>query len=294
MVSDNDESTKRGWLPATADWVYRNWEKSLFRFFGIALFVFAFLALRNSNVTEFVSVSAAGIFCFIYANFTKFRKFKGLGFEAELWEDKQAEAAKLIDQLKEIVAIYSRETLMSRVRHARLYSANDEKHRWKEIWSLYETLTGEHSRIGQQIDFRALKKELETYFIFDAMLPTYRNVHSIILDGRKQAGKKISEEFGSPIKDSAGYGARLEQLRAIQFNLGEPIELAQKRELSKQLISWFDHEQKSLKAHFGVDIHLDDDTKELLEYFTQMEARQTLDINQGLIEKFANLASQKS
>jgi hypothetical protein len=52
---------------------------------------------------------------FFYSNLARFKRFKGLGFEAELWEDKQKEAADLIDRLKNVVAIYSREVVMAQV-----------------------------------------------------------------------------------------------------------------------------------------------------------------------------------
>jgi len=40
---------------------------------------------------------------------TKFKRFKGFGFEAELWEQKQAEAAALIDQLKSLSKLVSKQ-----------------------------------------------------------------------------------------------------------------------------------------------------------------------------------------
>src|SRR3990167_725292 len=194
-------------------WFSQNWEKLLFRFFGIGCFAFAIVFLLKENVTAFASTSAAAIFCFIYANFTKFKRFKGLGFEAELWEDKQAEAAALIDQLKEIVAIYSREALLSRVKHGRLYSEITERERWKEIWALHKQLLSEHGKLGQAINFDELKRELDTYFIFDAMIPTYRSIARLMEEGRQEAGRKISMEHPQPIKDAAAYGKRLEQKR---------------------------------------------------------------------------------
>jgi hypothetical protein len=54
-------------------------------------------------------VFGLGFLSFIYANVARFKRFKGLGFEAELWEDKQKEAADLIDRLKNVVSIYTRE-----------------------------------------------------------------------------------------------------------------------------------------------------------------------------------------
>jgi hypothetical protein len=40
---------------------------------------------------------------------SKFRRFKGFGFEAELWEQKQADAAALVDQMKSLSKLLSRQ-----------------------------------------------------------------------------------------------------------------------------------------------------------------------------------------
>ena len=274
------------------DWVAENWEKVLFRFFGLALLTYSGWALLNSKLAEFASVTGFAVFCFIYANFTKFRKFKGLGFEAELWEDKQAEAAKLVDQLKEIVSIYSREVLMSKVMHGRLYGSDSQRKRWKEIWALHGELVREHAKLGQSVDLKNLKRDLDTYFIFDAILSTYRRIANIVREGRQQAGKRVDEEFGSPITDAAGYAKRLEQLRSIQTDLGEPLDLIQKRELSSRLRSWFDSESKALKAHFDVEIALENDLLERLDKFEAIEALPTLEITDALIVQFSELSTE--
>ncbi len=72
-------------------------------------------------------------FSFIYSNISRFKRFKGLGFEAELWEDKQKEAAQLIDRLKAMVTVYTREIVMQKVMQNR-YSGDG---RWAESWKLY-------------------------------------------------------------------------------------------------------------------------------------------------------------
>ena len=60
-------------------------------------------------------VFGLGFLSFIYANVARYKRFKGLGFEAELWEDKQKEAADLIDRLKNVVSIYTREVILGKV-----------------------------------------------------------------------------------------------------------------------------------------------------------------------------------
>jgi len=40
---------------------------------------------------------------------SKFKRFKGFGFEAEMWEQKQEEAAALVDQLKSLATVISKQ-----------------------------------------------------------------------------------------------------------------------------------------------------------------------------------------
>ena len=81
-------------------------------------FVFLALCLRFFLKSEVAGATAAFVMfflCLIYANVSRFKRFKGLGFEAELWEDKQKEAADLIERLKNIVQVYTREIVMMKV-----------------------------------------------------------------------------------------------------------------------------------------------------------------------------------
>ena len=54
----------------------------------------------NGLTAEAIATYAAGVLALIFAFLARFKKFKGLGIEAELWEDKQEEAADLIEKLK--------------------------------------------------------------------------------------------------------------------------------------------------------------------------------------------------
>jgi len=102
--------------------------------------------------------------CALYSKLTRFKKFKGLGFEAELWEDKQKEAAALIDRLKSIVNIYTRELVMGRVMQGRWGAV----YKWADHWRLYDELVMQHSQIGQEIDFSDLRRQVYGLMAYDA------------------------------------------------------------------------------------------------------------------------------
>jgi hypothetical protein len=86
-------------------WVSNNWERVLFSCLGLIFLAFSVFYLKGRSVPESSASFAMGFLCFLFASVARFKRFKGLGFEAELWEDKQKEAAELIDRLKAIVAI---------------------------------------------------------------------------------------------------------------------------------------------------------------------------------------------
>lgn len=68
--------------------------------FAVALFtVSAFLYLQKETLP---ATSAMGfVFLLVFVlTISNFRRIKGFGFEAEMWEDKQVQAAKLIDRLE--------------------------------------------------------------------------------------------------------------------------------------------------------------------------------------------------
>jgi hypothetical protein len=65
----------------------------------------AFTDRSGSAVTAW----GIGFLLVILLLLTKFKRFKGFGFEAELWEQKQVEAVALIDQMKSLSKLISRQ-----------------------------------------------------------------------------------------------------------------------------------------------------------------------------------------
>lgn len=108
-------AAEEGGAHAMMKYLLGNWERLLFGLVGCACLGFGFHFIFEEKITSASAVFAIGFFSFLYSNLARFKRFKGLGFEAELWEDKQKEAADLIDRLKNVVAIYSREVVMAQV-----------------------------------------------------------------------------------------------------------------------------------------------------------------------------------
>lgn len=86
------------------------------------------------KVTEAAATFGLSFFCFFYANISKFKRFKGLGFEAELWDEKQKEASQVVEELKRVFKMYSREMLIGKAMSGRWDSGGD--------WKRYGNSTG--------------------------------------------------------------------------------------------------------------------------------------------------------
>jgi hypothetical protein len=164
-----------------------NWEQIFFGTVGLFLLIISFYKILFDKLTDGSAIFAMAFFCFFYSNIARFKRFKGLGFEAELWEDTQKEAEKLIQRLKSVVAVYTREIVLGKVRENRLGGGG----RWHEIWGLYQELVERHAELGQQIDFRDLKENIETYFVFDICTALFQENSKELMSGVKRAQKII-------------------------------------------------------------------------------------------------------
>lgn len=267
------------------DWVRENWEKLAFRLIGLIVLGFSGYQLWLSDEAAFATLFAVAFFCFFYANISRFKKFKGLGFEAEFWEDKQQEAADLIDRLKAIVGIYSKEMILSKAMMGRFSSGN----RWPEVWSLFDTVSAQHNKLGAKIDFAPAKRELDDLFLFDLLMPAYREVQKTLQAAQTRVREKIHAEFGSPVKDVKGHSERHQQLWSIKFDLvEEPIVFAKKRVLAKELLRCHQEAATKLKSLFGIDSELPLETKTQLERFAILESQKELQITDDLIAMSAN------
>lgn len=232
--------------------ILKNWERVLFSIAGIVLLTHSMFLIFTDHVTNAAVVFGLGFLSFVYANVSRFKRFKGLGFEAELWEDKKKEAENLIKRLKNIVSIYSRELIMGRVTAGRLGGSG-----WETRWKLYNDLVAQHDIIGQKIDFSSLKKDVDDYFLLDMCMPAIKAIQKQVNIGKDEASRQIHEHFGSPIRDIEGYGTRISTLRQIEGTIDNAFKISTEGDLAGHALKvWCDAKAK-LKRDFDVDIELD-------------------------------------
>lgn len=230
-----------------------NWERYLFATIGIIFMITSFCFLAQKDLAFFSTTFGVSFLCFLYSNLARFKRFKGLGFEAELWEDKQKEAADLIERLKNVIAVYTREIIMSKVMMGRWADGA----RWQSNWNLFNELVSRHTELGQQIDFAPLKTQVDSIFLFDIVNYLQGKLLEPLQVGVSEARKIIEAEFGSPVKDNAGYGRRLEQLRSVPGPLDDLFGRSVTENVAKKVIDNAINAAEFLKSGFGVDIPYD-------------------------------------
>jgi hypothetical protein len=262
-------------------WMANNWERVLFVGLGLVFFYYALTFIDVPSVAASSAAFVMGFMCFVFSSVARFKRFKGLGFEAELWEDKQREAAELIERLKDIVAIYSREVVMSKVTSGRWGNGRGQ---WEEHWALYNDLSRQHDVLGQKIDFSDLKSEMDTYFIFDMCLHLLEGVRGPIWKGAELARRKVSEEFGSPITDVEGHNKRVAQMREIHSEFKEPFDVARRENLPEAILSWGRETQAALKRLFDVEISFEQETLSKLAEASAAYSARPIKVTDRLIE----------
>ncbi|MGV7120313.1 hypothetical protein [Sphingopyxis sp. 550A] len=255
-----------------------NWERVLFALVGIACLTFGFVFIFDEKITSASAVFAIGFFSFLYSNLARFKRFKGLGFEAELWEDKQREAADLIDRLKNVVAIYSREVVMAQVMRGRWSSGAD----WKANWLLYDELVGQHDALGQKIDFAPLKRDIDQVFLFDMSHHLGSALQKSVENARSEARKKIETEFGSSVRDNAGHNAHYTQFRKIRFDTKDMYS-RRSENLAQDLLDQAAKAKEAFQRDFGIEVHFDDEVLRHLARVSQWFAEQPLSVTDEMI-----------
>ncbi len=236
-------------------WIKINWERCFLFLIALMFLAFSIRFLLKAEVAGATATFVMFFLCLIYGNVSRFKRFKGLGFEAELWEDKQKEAADLIERLKNIVQVYTREIVMTKVMAGRFGGGSD----WPDRWALYEELVGQHDTLGQNIDFLPLKEKVYKVMVFDAVSFLSEEIRQALSKAESNAQDAISAEFGNPIKDHEGYRKRREELKALKFDMSGLFKISETENVAQYVLSNTERTAQGLGEKFGIEVELPDD-----------------------------------
>ncbi|WP_126978517.1 hypothetical protein [Frigidibacter oleivorans] len=236
------------------EFLSKNWERVAFSLIGGTFLAFSIARLYNNDLVSAAASFGMALLSFVMSKLSRFKKIKGFGIEAELWEDTQKEAADLIERLRVVVSIYTREVVLGAAMRGRWGASNS----WRETWKLYDDLVQQHNELGQKLDFGDLEAKVKKIFVLDIMRYLFDPIHAAVVAGRNEAQKRLSAEFGPVIKDHVAYSARVAKLREIPQNYRPYIDAEYEGDVAGDAISWAEDAQKKLRDSFGVDVHFDE------------------------------------
>lgn len=199
-------------------------------FFGFALF----FALED-NFKAVTAFLAMGMLCFVLVLLSKFKRFKGFGFEAELWEAKQEEAAHLVSTLRSLAIIVSEQLLTLSARSGRWNSATPRN----ELHALRERLDDILKKIDVSKDQRDLiAANFFRYTAIDMVSPVIENINEFIRKKRRQ----MEDELKNPPQplDSEGLAdlsAKVSQVNLALFDWNEYHRIADQPEIVEHIIT---------------------------------------------------------
>lgn len=184
----------------------------------IALFVCACILFiagiglgYSSEPASAAATLAAGVLCLIFAFLSRFKRFKGLGIEAELWEQKQEEAARLIQVMRSLSAAVAGQLISVSARMGRWDSGITRQEMYDLVAKLDEVLKD----VGVSSDQReTFKADFYRYTAIDLAHPISKAINHAI-DAKHAEQQKVVKSFGKPPSDTEAYNNAVERARAI-------------------------------------------------------------------------------
>jgi len=243
-----------------------DWERLFFAALGVTLITYAAILMIMDDVGRASAIFGIGFLSVIYSNLSRFKKFKGLGFEAELWEDKQKEAAQLIDRLKNVVSIYTREIIINKVMQGRMGGGAD----WKAHWKLFDELVNQHDSLGQKIDFEPLRRRLESIFIFDVCCRIGGPLGGAFQQAKAKARRKIDAKFGQPVSDPSGFDKEIALLNNINLDDQDQFIRSENENIAKRLYDSAISGSQMLKTVFDVDVEFPGKSLDKLKHVSEL------------------------
>ncbi len=159
------------------------------------------------KVTGGSIVCVLGLMLFVFAFLSRFKRFKGLGIEAELWEEKQEEADKLIKKLQALSVIVCRPVMQIGSRVGRLsgHLSRRERH------ALYEELRGLLEQSGVvELDVAKALEEHHRFTVWELLRSAHAKAGQVLRPGEQSLQQQVSA-FGSSIaaEQHAAYSAAI-------------------------------------------------------------------------------------
>jgi len=177
----------------------------------------------NDRVPAGTLLAGLGLALLAFVQLSRFKHIKGLGFEAELWEAKQEEAAELINQTRALLKILSAAMLRSAPRMGRMMAGFDRR----EQLTLATDIEAALRAAGvAPAEFSGMRDEIDRLIAWDLARPVTDAITKFVWDRAAEMREEISRQFGSPVKDIDGFGREHEKIRLLNRSAMDPNQLA--------------------------------------------------------------------
>lgn len=251
-----------------------NFERAILFLLGLSFFGFSLSKIYTDQIGQAGGAAAIAIMCLILSNLARFKRFKGFGIEAELWEDKQEEAAALIDYIK----TFTREIVTNSVMAGRW----DSSQQWAARWKLFHDLTEKKPIKGVDFDFADLREEVENVFLYDICIKIAPHIQERLEAARGEAAAIIAAEFPAPITDVEGYKARVLQNDVVVY-LDKAFQIAKIDNLATRMLEMAETSGKALNDAFGVTVEFDTEQMARLRKIANLWDKRPMKISSELI-----------
>lgn len=238
-----------------SDW---NWERVLFAALGLGLLGFCVCRVIANDITSASALFAMAFFSFFYSNISRFKRFKGLGFEAELWEDKQEQAQEVLERLETVFQILTKQALLAKIGSGRFHPGPD----WSENWSLVEQFRTANADLGFDGGIAEIKSRMDAQFAFDVAVTSVQNILAPAVQRAKNATAQKRRELE---KEQGRDSAELKRLNDLLASCpSEPGRLSKVQNPVKTTIEWALGFEGIVQEEFGVSIMDQEPVKQAL------------------------------
>lgn len=210
-------------------------ESGFLKIFGFGLIGLAVYFLLQPNVSAATVSAAVGILLTFLARFSQFKRFKGWGFEAEMWEEKQQEAANLIDSLKKTATFTAREVMVQSIKSGRWGSGK----RWEDHWKLFNELKAAQNGLLDDDAQREIRRSIDRWFLHDMVSREYGELRDIVGKQLEVIRKAIISKYGNPVSDISGFSKEMDSLSRLSKPADGLFELAGSRKFVESIEDWW-------------------------------------------------------
>lgn len=253
-------------------------ESRFLKFGGFALIFLGVYFLFKKDAASGTVSAAVGLMLIFLSRISEFKRFKGWGFEAEMWDDKLLEAERLMDSMKSIAKIASREIVLQSVKSGRFGNGK----RWEDHWRLFEEIRATQGGLLTPQSVKEIRKSVDRWFLHDMISNEFGSLVEIVNKGADLARRKIRENGGDFEKRTVSFDADLQSVfRGKRHSVGL-FELAGEGPFVEALNKWW-HDAKSLLEKYDVQIEIPPEIQSKLDTFKALEGLPEMPVTPALI-----------